>query len=506
MNDFKKLTRRQLFECLPHDFRFKNPPPWKHQLVSIVQILRCTGYNIWLDLGLGKSRVAIDVVRFVHQYYKPKIRAFVVCLNETAMGNWEEQVKKHSTMDVVRLLGNFDEKVSSCQALRAGFYIVNYPGLQVMYSDLKDDTRKRKKGKKRRVINKSNLHLFGNWDVIILDEAHKLRNPDSLTYEICKRLVDKPGVVSKLLLTGTPFVELLDLWGQYYIVDNGETFGSNFVQFRKAHCVDVGFWGPKWKPTKAGAARIKAKMFDKAVRYEESEAKQLPPKFYTKLEYELAEEQREYYERLINKFPVNLKGTNFEFKNSAIGFREICGGFLMHRFSEQSSNVKIFDVNPKLNDLLLPLVESVVDVTKVVIFHDFVVEGRLIEQALKKLKIGFASLRGEVKDKYGEYTRFRKDPKVRVLVAHPQSGGASLEFVEATYCIFYSNVHGKVIDRQQCEKRVHRPGQTRRTFFYDLIGKHTIEESIILDLKSKQKAVKRAMNYNSFIKMLRGEK
>ena len=123
MVDFKKLSRRELIECLPQDFKFKKPP-WHHQLVSLVQSLSYNGFNFWLDLGLGKSKVAIDAVRFMHQYYKLNMKALIVCLNEAAMGNWAEQVHIHSEMKAVQLLGNYQQKEAAYRSLDNGFYIV----------------------------------------------------------------------------------------------------------------------------------------------------------------------------------------------------------------------------------------------------------------------------------------------------------------------------------------------------------------------------------------------
>lgn len=503
--ELKNFTQRELRQLIPADFTFVKRP-WKCQLVSFVLGCANEGYGFFLDLGLGKSKVSIDLVRFIRQYYKPDIKVLVVCVNDAAMGNWAEQIKIHSDMDSILLSGTLEEKERIFTSIDSGFYIIHYPGLRVLYADLKKDSRKGGVGKKRRVISKKRIRDYGQFDIIILDESHLVKNYESLVFKIILRLVKcNDSLAGIYLLTGTPFGKsLLDLWSQYFLIDKGKTFGTSMTDYRGAYFEDKGFWGPDWRVTKEGEKKIRQKMFNRAIRYDEQEAKDLPEKVYIKQKFELSDEQREYYERLIEQLPVDVRGKPFQAKNKAMAFRQVCSGFLMCKADgSKIRDVKVFEENPKLTELLLPLIESVVDDSKMVIFHDFVEEGRMLEAALGKLKIRYASLRGEIKDKYEQYRKYRQDDKVRVLVAHPKSGGSSLEFVVGNYCAFYSNTHA-VIDRKQCEKRVHRPGQTRRVFFYDLLGSGTIEESIFKGLQAQKDAFSRVIDNKGFIKILRG--
>ena len=68
------------------------------------------------------------------------------------------------------------------------------------------------------------------------------------------------------------------------------------------------------------------------------------------------------------------------------------------------------------------------------------------------------------------------------MVAQTKVGGASINLISATYCGFISN-HGSVIDRKQAEKRVHRGGQDQTCFYYDFIGRGTVERKINNDLR-----------------------
>lgn len=476
--EVKKLTRKQLMKCVPTGFKFKTKPRMC-QLASFVVGAANTGYNFWLDLGLGKSKTAIDLCRFLSWSYKLNLKVLVCCRNETAMGHWAEEVEKHSNLEYVLLTGDVKEKLEAYDNMVAGFCIIHYTSLRYMYCDKKKDTRKGKKETAlRQVMNKPRLKNFGKYDCLVIDEAHKVKNARSVTFRILKYIINNQKVVGVYLLTGTPWGQtLLDIWGQYFLVDGGETFFPNKTEFTTAYFSKT-FWG-KQVVTKAGKKAITSRLFNKAIRYDESEAEDLPPKVFIKERFSLSEEQREVYNDLIAKVELmSFKGSMFEINNRTMAFRQICSGFLMHTLNgKKKRQVKYFDENPKLTEVFLPLIEEVINKTKVVIFHDFVVEGRMIEKELDKLKIQYSSLRGEIKGKYEQYRAFKDNDKIRAMVAHPQSGGDSIELYEATYVIMYSNPQA-VIDRKQCIKRVHRPGQTQRTFIYDILGRKTYEETI----------------------------
>jgi SNF2 family DNA or RNA helicase len=111
-----------------------------------------------------------------------------------------------------------------------------------------------------------------------------------------------------------------------------------------------------------------------------------------------------------------------------------------------------------------------------------------------------------VKDKHKEYTTFNDDKNHRIMIAHPMSGGMSINLVAASYCVFFSNGY-KVIDRKQCEKRIHRAGQkSERVFYYDLIGKDTIEKGILENLMNGLDSFDRILNEQDLINMVNGSK
>jgi len=501
-NDMKLLTRAELKSMLPTWYKFKTKP-WTHQLACTVASIANDGFLNCLDLGTGKTKVAIDFCRFLHHQNKG-LRVLVVCLN-SAVGNWADEVRFHSTLRVTQLQGTIVDRWALLKG--CGFFVINFEGLRFLVSSKKEGILKpiRKKvdgrwvtvgEKKSKATMAVDNRLLGqlldfDFDVLIIDESHMAKSDKSLTYKVLHKLAS--NIKHRLLLTGTPFGNsLLDVWAQYCLVDFGETYGNSFPRFKNAYFKDKGWFGPKWVVTESGKKVIESKLFSKAMRYNEDEVGELPAKVYRVGGFELSKEQRADYLRLLKNLPVG-KG---DIVNKVMVFRQICSGFI-------KKDDFVYKDNPKL-DLLKEIIEQALRSSKVVVFHEFVQEGKMIEAMLKRMGVKFNTLRGGVKDPHKEYTQFKEDDEYKVMVAHPLSGGASINLVAAAYCVFYSNGY-RVINRKQCEKRIHRAGQTSgRVFYYDLVGKSTIESIMLANLQKGVDAFDRIIDGVSLKRALMG--
>lgn len=497
----KKLSRKELESAIPLGFKFKLCP-WDHQLAAWLAAISEPGFNVWLDLGTGKTKVAIDTVRFVQKFEQRKLCTLVVCL-DSAVGNWLDEIHLNSNDSAVAIKpDNFDDITIDNKERRfrllegKGFFVINYESLQHLLTTKRPSRLKIVNGHEK-LINKRvpdpaamRRLLKLKFDAIIIDESHRIKSIDTLNYKIISRLaLDIPV---RLLLTGTPYGKsLLGIWSQYFIADFGQTYGQRFSEFRSKYFKDKGYFGPDWKVTKEGRKAIEAKLFTRAIRYSEAEIKDMPPKVYRELKFNLSKEQQTKYDDAENR-----EGEFNLLNNRSMIFRQICSGIIV-------STDYVFDENPKLK-LLHDLLESVADEHKVVVFHQFIMESVLILKLLKKMKLKYCTLNGSTKDKYTEYKRFETDNDSRVMVAHPLSGGASINLNVARYCVFFSNDHSP-INRAQCEKRIHRGDIKESRFYYDLLANNSIEVSMHAALKRNIDLFSKAMDGKRWKKVLKGE-
>ncbi len=112
------MSRKELLSLLPKGFEFKTTP-WDHQIASLACCLAYDGFLIALDLGTGKTKVAIDHCRYLGK----SVKALVVCMN-SAVENWEDEVRLHSDLRAVCLRGPTAEKWDKLKG--DGIFIINF--------------------------------------------------------------------------------------------------------------------------------------------------------------------------------------------------------------------------------------------------------------------------------------------------------------------------------------------------------------------------------------------
>lgn len=227
---------------------------------------------------------------------------------------------------------------------------------------------------------------------------------------------------------------------------------------------------------------LRKKIADRTLRYSREECFDLPPKGYEVRYIKMSREQQELTDKIKEGLKIKLESGELTKKDVLVQagkLAQITGGFLI---SDRGKTNRL-KINPKMVELKL-LLEEIEG--KAIIFHQFVEEGRLIEDLCKREKIKFRSLRGEIKDKEDQYKSFKSDPSIKLLIAHPQCGGEGQSFHEASVAIFYSNTYAGGTVREQAEGRIYRLGQESKCLFIDLVMEDSIDEKILGIMKHRQ--------------------
>lgn len=491
------MTRYQLMEMVPKDFEFQKEP-WLHQLASFIASIANDQFFLALDLGTGKTKISIDTFRYFQQCYG-KQNILVLCLN-AAVENWVQEIKMHAddmtAIDVKKQ--NKKEKTELILGQDYGFKVISFESFRSLFVQR---VPSEKTGKRMEVIDPSLIDkvLAAGYTGIIIDESHKVKSHKSLIFQIVE-IITK-DIRFRYNLTGTPFHKLMDMWTQYYILDRGETFGDNFFLFRQKYFENrkmfvrrLGFEIDNWSVTQFGKDEITRKMYSKAIRYDESEIKDMPKKNYNVIRYRLSSSQRKAYDRYANDDSKEMRTAYGE--NKSMVFRQICSGFLL-------KNDLQFNENPKL-DACIELVEQIQEFDKIVIFHFFDMEYQHIAKALKKKKIGFVAINGATKDSWAEQIAFRDNPKKRVAIINIKAGSASINLQTARYAFFYSN-DPSIINRKQAIKRIHRGEIKRPRYYYDFIGIQTIENHMYNSLSKGISVFDEVMSGDGWKKAVYGE-
>ena len=136
----------------------------------------------------------------------------LIVTKRTLIKNWTDEIETHTFLEA-RLFG---------QDKKANFFAFNSPARLYLthYEVLKSEQRRFALFQKTRKI------------AVILDEAHKIKNPNA---EITKAFHNLArGFVRRVIMTGTPVANRpYDIWAPIKFLDGGKSLGSSFSKFKE---------------------------------------------------------------------------------------------------------------------------------------------------------------------------------------------------------------------------------------------------------------------------------
>jgi SNF2 family DNA or RNA helicase len=249
---------------------------------------------------------------------------------------------------------------------------------------------------------------------------------------------------------------------------------------------------PNWQPIKDADKKIRELIAPVSQFVDKATCLTLPPLVKKVIEVEMSNEQLRLYKEMRDSLVATINTPTGD-KHSvadlaitkALRLQQIASGYLSTTNEKgEVVTVKIKD-NPR-KEALRQLLEDIVPFHKVLIwavFHDNYDD---IRDVCYNLNVEFSELHGLVKDKDAEAHRFRTDPKCRVLIGHPGSGGIGVNLIEASYMIYYSRNFSLEFDIQS-EARNMRGGSEmhEKITRIDLIASNTIDQLVATSLANK---------------------
>lgn len=465
------------------------PPIWhrlrKEQQVGFVAGVEMRKFCFWYDMGMGKTLLSIALARYFRRYFALRglrARALVLVPNKINKEEWVDEIKKHSPrLSYTVLRGSSADKWKQLLRDDSALVIETYGGLvRLLCSQAKDQ----KKNKTRLAPNRALVKKLFDAGIcgLFMDESIMItrkKGHGSLMHRLCRHIAKRGRFA--FALNGTPFGrDPTDMWGQFYIIDEGETLGETLGLFRAAFFKEkVDQWGRiQYEFDNKKMPLLNQIITNRSIRYEADEST-LPrvTKIIKRVSLPLGADN--YYAQA-RKELIAAHGMFTEQKNAFLRMRQISSGFIGYNDDETGEKAKYeFPENPKL-DMLMSLVDALTTKHKMVIFHDFIYSGDMIVRRLNEKGIMFSRIYGQTKDGEAQLARFYGDENYRVMVLQNNSGGFGLNRLRvARYGVYYESPVGTVL-RKQTERRIRRQGSEHGTvFLYDLVVPGTVDEQIL---------------------------
>ena len=411
------------------------------------------------EMGLGKTIQAIAACALLHHLGKAR-RALIVT-PASLKTEWEEQIRKFTTLSQRLIFGSRHLRTRHYADSAPPFFtIVNYE--QVVTDSLE--------------INK---HLQP--DIVVLDEAQRIKNWATKTAQAVKRLDSRYAFV----LTGTPIENRIDELRSIVDFLDPALLGPLFRFNREFYQFDE-----KGRPSEyQNLAILRERVRPVLLRRRKMEVEtELPDRTDRNLFVPLTPTMRQEYKgyehqvaelvQISTRRPLTPKEQDILMILLNI-MRIICDspGILKKNPSREC---------PKLDEIARILDECLADPdVKVIIFSEW--EGMLsrVRDWAEKNETGYAWHTGSVpqKQRRGEIIAFREDPGCRLFLS-TDSGGVGLNLQIASVVI-NCDLPWNPAKLEQRIARAWRKNQRRPVTVINLVAENTIEHSMLGTLAGK---------------------
>jgi SNF2 family DNA or RNA helicase len=316
------------------------------------------------------------------------------------------------------------------------------------------------------------------WNTVVLDEAQRIKNPDSQVAGAAFRL----NADFRVALSGTPVENRLDeLWSQFHFVNRGLLGGRKDFQTSYSDPIAAG-------DTEA-VTRLRERIRPFVLRRLKGEvAAELPPRTEMVLHCELSDSEREIYDSIraatlsevVRK--LDAGGSVLAALEALLRLRQAaCHGSLVPgQRAEHSAKLR----------LLLEVLDNVVaDGHKALVFSQWTSLLDLIEPHLQAAEVGYVRLDGSTRDRAEVVRRFQEG-EVPLMLISLKAGGIGLNLTAADHIFLLDPWWNPAVEDQAAD-RAHRIGQDRPVMIYRLVSVGTVEERI-LSLQQRKRGLAEA--------------
>ncbi|CAB0038921.1 unnamed protein product [Trichogramma brassicae] len=323
-----------------------------------------------------------------------------------------------------------------------------------------------------------------NWAVLLVDEAHRLKNDDSLLY---KALTDF-HTNFRLLITGTPLQNSLkELWALLHFI-MPQKFVS-WEDFEQEHD----------NTATKGYSKLHKQLEPYILRRVKKDVeKSLPAKVEQILRVEMTSLQKQYYKWILTKnfgaLKKGNKGSTSTFLNIVIELKKCCNHAFLTKPNENENRESNSDYLQQiirgsgklvlLDKLLVRLRETG---HRVLIFSQMVRMLDILSEYLQKRHFPFQRLDGSIK---GELRKQALDhfnapgSTDFCFLLSTRAGGLGINLATADTVIIFDSDWNPQNDLQ-AQARAHRIGQKNQVNIYRLVTKDSVEEEIVERAKRK---------------------
>lgn len=436
--------------------------PFSHQTDAIEFVAKNQYIPLFDEQGLGKTKIVIEAL--CRNMEENVLDGALIICKKSLIETWKEEIELHTHLKYIVLRGSPNEKGMKFMGY-SHFYIINYESV------ISEAQRLRMFLKIRKMA-------------IVLDESHNIKNPNATTTKSIFEIKD--FAKKRIIITGSPVANKpVDLWSQFYFLDDGVLLGKDFKEFQKRFAVDLRSQDGTAQERKVD--ELRKIISSNSIRRLKKDVLELPEKIYYEKYVKLAGAQKKLYDTLKEELYIEI--TNMEGEKIIDKSDEILKKIL--RLVQIASNPFLVDKSyneiPAKFLLLDSLVEEILKRDeKIVIWSAFVDNIRVLYNRYKKF--GSLMLYGDIpiEKRKDIVAVFKKDNEAKILIANPAAAREGLTLTSANNAIYLDRSFS-LVDYLQSQDRIHRISQTKKCHIYKIMCLDTIDVYVEEIIYRKQK-------------------
>ena len=433
--------------------KYTHRPPMEHQKEAIEKLVRNKKFILADDMGLGKTTSTI-----IAALETGAKKVLIVCPASLKI-NWQREIANYSDRSVYIAEG---KKFSN----EHDFVIVNYDILKNFH-----DTKDKEKSEIMKI----------NFDLVIMDEAHMISNPQAQRTKIANDIASKSNRV--WLLSGTPMTSRpMNYYNLLNLVDS--PVAMNWMAYAKRYCNGFQFSVGKRKVWNVTGA---------------SNLDELRERTSTHILRRLKEDVLDLPDKIITPVYLRLKSKDYE---------ELMGEYF-----------DWYDKNPEESSSLTIQFSKLMKVRKVIaqekIKNTIELAENIIEQGKKVIIFtNFTDTLNEIYNHFGKSAvyldgscskfhrqnsvdEFQTNDKIKVFVGNLKAAGVGITLTSAE-AVIMNDLSFVPAEHSQAEDRSHRIGQKNSTSVYYPLFENSIEGAIYDILNRKKKIISTVMGDDMF--------
>ncbi|RLM92557.1 putative chromatin-remodeling complex ATPase chain [Panicum miliaceum] len=411
------------------------------------------------EMGLGKTLQTISLLGYLHEF-RGITGPHMVVAPKSTLGNWMKEIQRFCpVLRAVKFLGNPEERNHiRDNLLQPGKFDVCVTSFEMAIKE------------------KTALRRF-SWRYIIIDEAHRIKNENSLLSKTMRIY----NTNYRLLITGTPLQNNLhELWALL-----------NFLLpeiFSSAETFDEWFQISGENDQQEVVQQLHKVLRPFLLRRLKSDVeKGLPPKKETILKVGMSQMQKQYYRALLQKDleVINAGGERKRLLNIAMQLRKCCNHPYLFQGAEPgppyTTGEHLIENAGKmvLLDKLLPKLKE--RDSRVLIFSQMTRLLDILEDYLMYRGYQYCRIDGNTggEDRDASIDAFNKPGSEKfVFLLSTRAGGLGINLATADVVVLYDSDWNPQADLQ-AQDRAHRIGQKKEVQVFRFCTEYTIEEKVI---------------------------